>query len=55
MSTLTVRKLKVGLQDAKQAQVLSGLDADDKVLVGPVPDVPAAPDAATKPPAAAGS
>jgi macrolide-specific efflux system membrane fusion protein len=55
---VTARKVKVGLQDAKQAQILSGLDADDKVLVGPVPDTlaaPVAPDAATKPPAAPGS
>jgi macrolide-specific efflux system membrane fusion protein len=40
---VTARKVKVGLQDAKQAQILSGLDADDKVLIGPVPDAPAAP------------
>jgi macrolide-specific efflux system membrane fusion protein len=35
---LSARKVKVGLRDAKQAQILSGLAAGDKVLVGPVPD-----------------
>jgi macrolide-specific efflux system membrane fusion protein len=55
------RKVKVGLQDAQQAQILSGLAADDKVLVGPVPAAlaapaaPAASDAGTKPAAASGS
>jgi macrolide-specific efflux system membrane fusion protein len=43
---VTPRKVKVGLQDAQQAQILSGLAADDKVLVGPVPDALAAPPAA---------
>jgi macrolide-specific efflux system membrane fusion protein len=55
---VSVRKVKVGLHDAQQAQVLSGLAEGDKVLVGAVPDalsVSAAPDAGTKPPAASGS
>jgi macrolide-specific efflux system membrane fusion protein len=44
---VTARKVKVGLQDAQQAQILSGLAADDKVLLGPVPDVPNVPPAAS--------
>lgn len=55
---VSVRKVKVGLRDAKQAQILSGLAEGDKVLVGPVPKellAPAVPDAAAKPPAASGS
>jgi macrolide-specific efflux system membrane fusion protein len=44
---VTARKVKVGLQDAQQAQILSGLAADDKVLVAPVPDVPNVPPAAS--------
>jgi macrolide-specific efflux system membrane fusion protein len=43
---VTPRKVKVGLHDAKQVQILSGLAAGDKVLVGPVPDALAAPAAA---------
>jgi macrolide-specific efflux system membrane fusion protein len=42
----------------QQVQILSGLAAGDKVLVGPVPNVlpaPAAPDAGTKSPMASGS
>lgn len=53
-----VRKVKVGLRNAKQAQILSGLDAGDKVLVGPVPDAlraPVAANAGTKPPVTSGS
>jgi macrolide-specific efflux system membrane fusion protein len=44
------RKVKIGLHTAQQVQVLSGLAAGDKVLVGPVPDALAAPA-----PAASGS
>lgn len=40
---VAARKVKVGLRNAQQAQILSGLAAGDKVLVGPVPDAPAAP------------
>jgi macrolide-specific efflux system membrane fusion protein len=40
---VAVRKVKVGLRNAQQAQILSGLAAGDKVLVGPVPDALAAP------------
>jgi len=39
---VTPRKVKVGLHDAQQVQILSGLAAGDKVLVGPVPDALAA-------------
>jgi macrolide-specific efflux system membrane fusion protein len=55
---VSARKVKVGLHNSQQAQILSGLAADDRVLVGPVPNVPAAPaasNAGTKPPAASGS
>jgi macrolide-specific efflux system membrane fusion protein len=55
---VSARKVKLGLRNAQQAQILSGLAAGDKVLVGPVPDglaVPAALDAGTKPPVASGS
>jgi len=55
---VSARKVKVGLQDGQQAQILSGLAADDRVLVGPVPkglQAPALSDAAGKPPVAAGS
>jgi macrolide-specific efflux system membrane fusion protein len=57
---VSARKVKVGLRNAQQAQILSGLAAGDKVLVGPVPNVlpspaPAAADAGTKSPAASGS
>lgn len=31
------RKVKIGLRTAQQAQVLSGLEADEQVLTGPVP------------------
>jgi macrolide-specific efflux system membrane fusion protein len=34
---LSVRKLKVGLRNPQQVQVLSGLAAGEQVLVGPVP------------------
>jgi macrolide-specific efflux system membrane fusion protein len=51
--------VKPGLRNPQQVQILSGLAAGDKVLVGPVPDVlpvPAAPDAGSKSsPAASGS
>ena len=40
---VSARKLKVGLRNAQQAQILSGLAAGDKVLVGPVPEALAAP------------
>jgi len=43
---LSARKVKVGMRNAKQAQILSGLDAGDRVLVGPVPDALRAPLAA---------
>jgi macrolide-specific efflux system membrane fusion protein len=52
------RKVKVGLQNAQQAQILSGLAAGDKVLVGPVPAglaAQAASEAVTKPAVASGS
>jgi len=55
---VTIRKVKLGLQNSQQAQILSGLAAGDKVLVGPVPNglaVPAAPGAGTEPSAASGS
>jgi len=35
---VSVRKVKPGLRTARQVQVVSGLSADDRVLVGPVPD-----------------
>ena len=34
---VSARKVKVGVRTAQQAQILSGLDEGDKVLVGPVP------------------
>jgi macrolide-specific efflux system membrane fusion protein len=34
---LSVRRLKVGLRNPQQVQVLSGLAAGEQVLVGPVP------------------
>jgi macrolide-specific efflux system membrane fusion protein len=40
---ITARKVKLGLQNAQQAQILSGLTAGDKVLVGPIPEGLAAP------------
>lgn len=40
---VSARKVKVGLRNAQQAQILSGLAAGDKVLAGPVPDALAAP------------
>ena len=43
---VSARKVKVGLHNVQQAQILSGLSAGDKVLVGPVPDVLPAPAAA---------
>ncbi|WP_379770641.1 efflux RND transporter periplasmic adaptor subunit [Massilia aerilata] len=52
------RKVKVGLQNSQQAQILSGLVAGDKVLVGPVPAglaAPAAFEAGAKPAVASGS
>jgi macrolide-specific efflux system membrane fusion protein len=55
---VSARKVKLGLRNAQQAQILSGLAAGDKVLVGPVPNVlpaAAAVDAGTKPPVASGS
>ena len=44
---VTPRKVKVGLHDAQQVQILSGLAAGDKVLVGPVPDAGKASSAAS--------
>jgi macrolide-specific efflux system membrane fusion protein len=56
---VAARKVKVGLRNAQQAQVLSGLAEGDKVLVGPVPAAlvaaPAASGSGTKPPVASGS
>jgi macrolide-specific efflux system membrane fusion protein len=52
------RRVKVGLRTLQQAQILSGLAAGDKVLVGPVPNellAPAVPETGTKPPVASGS
>jgi macrolide-specific efflux system membrane fusion protein len=43
---VSARKVKVGLHDVQQAQVLSGLAAGDKVLIGPVPKGLGAPVAA---------
>ncbi|MRX11865.1 efflux RND transporter periplasmic adaptor subunit [Pseudoduganella sp. FT25W] len=34
---IVVRKVKIGLRTTQQAQVLSGLEAGEQVLVGPVP------------------
>lgn len=34
---IAARKVKIGLRTAQQAQVLSGLEAGEQVLVGPVP------------------
>jgi macrolide-specific efflux system membrane fusion protein len=50
---VSTRKVKVGLRNVKQVQILSGLAEGDKVLIGPVADVlstSAAPDAGTKSP-----
>ncbi|MGO4475056.1 efflux RND transporter periplasmic adaptor subunit [Massilia sp. 2TAF26] len=44
---VSARKVKVGLRNAQQAQILSGLAAGDKVLAGPVPDALAAPASGT--------
>jgi macrolide-specific efflux system membrane fusion protein len=55
---VSARKLKIGLRNLQHAQVLSGLAAGDKVLVGPVPNelvAPTAANAGTKPPVASGS
>jgi len=49
---VSARKVKVGLRNAQQAQILSGLDAGDKVLRGPVPRAPAAADAGAGSPVA---
>ncbi|WP_371869499.1 efflux RND transporter periplasmic adaptor subunit [Telluria antibiotica] len=46
---VAARKVKVGLRNVQQVQILSGLAPGDKVLVG------SAPDAGTKSPAASGS
>jgi len=35
---VSARKVKVGLRNVQQVQILSGLAAGDKVLVGPAPD-----------------
>jgi macrolide-specific efflux system membrane fusion protein len=34
---MTARKLKIGLRNAREVQILSGLEEGDQVLVGPVP------------------
>ncbi|NGZ85108.1 efflux RND transporter periplasmic adaptor subunit [Duganella aceris] len=47
---IVARKVKIGLRTAQQAQVLSGLEAGEQVLVGPVP----APALQPKPAAAVG-
>jgi macrolide-specific efflux system membrane fusion protein len=55
---VSARKVKVGLRNVQQAQILSGLAAGDRVLVGPVPSVlpaSAAADVGTQRPAASGS
>jgi len=55
---VSARKVKLGLRNAQQAQILSGLAEGDKVLVGPAPDVlamPSAADAGTTPAVASGS
>jgi macrolide-specific efflux system membrane fusion protein len=55
---VSARKVKVGLRNVQQAQILSGLAAGDKVLLGPLPNVlpaPAAADAGTQSPVASGS
>ncbi|MDL2355544.1 MAG: efflux RND transporter periplasmic adaptor subunit [Pseudomonadota bacterium] len=54
---ISARKLKLGLRNAQQVQVLSGLSAGEHVLVGPVPAVllqPAAAPAVLLPARAAG-
>jgi macrolide-specific efflux system membrane fusion protein len=55
---VSARKVKLGLRNSQQAQILSGLAAGDKVLAGPAPNVvpaTAAADAGTKSPVASGS
>jgi macrolide-specific efflux system membrane fusion protein len=55
---VSARKVKVGLRNVQQAQILSGLAAGDKVLVGPLPSVlpaPVAADAGSQAPVASGS
>ncbi|NIA52388.1 efflux RND transporter periplasmic adaptor subunit [Massilia sp. TW-1] len=52
---VAARKVKVGLRNSQQVQILSGLAAGDKVLVGPVPNVLPAPDAGTTSAMASGS
>lgn len=39
---ISARKLKIGMRNARDVQVVSGLAEGDQVLVGPVPAVPAA-------------
>jgi macrolide-specific efflux system membrane fusion protein len=43
---LSARKVKIGLRNMQQVQVLSGLAAGDKVVVGQLPNVLSAPVAA---------
>jgi macrolide-specific efflux system membrane fusion protein len=55
---VSVRKLKPGLRNLQQVQILSGLAEGDKVLVGPVPNellAPAASEGGAKSPVASGS
>jgi macrolide-specific efflux system membrane fusion protein len=55
---VSARKVKIGLHNLQQAQILSGLAAGDKVLIGPAPNELAAPapsEAGTKSPVASDS
>jgi len=49
------RRVKIGMRTARKVQVLSGLAAGDKVLLGPAPQRLPAQDAASVPSVAAGS
>jgi len=54
---VSARKVKVGLRNGQDAEILSGLAAGDKVLVGPAPAaLPArAAPAGARPPVASGA